>query len=160
EIVMRGLARDPSERYPDARTMALEIEDAIPMASPSRVGRWVAELASEPLRTRLELVSRIESDSARTSVTTPSTEIGVTAIAQPEYAAPPPPKTDPTSNGTGSGIVASHVSITMPAQRAPTRRILPIFAIGCAVLLLAGGGLIAFSAGARSTKSTIDPKSA
>lgn len=95
EIVMRGLARDPAERYPDARTMALEIEDAVPLASPSRVGAWVTEVARDALDSRMQIVSRIESDSARTNIPTPATDIAVAPnalIAETAMHGPPTPR--------------------------------------------------------------------
>ena len=59
-IVLRGLARDRTQRYPTAREMALAIEAAMPLAPPSRVGAWVESLAGEALTERLEQIAGIE----------------------------------------------------------------------------------------------------
>ena len=40
--------------------MALAIEDAVPLATPSQVGRWVESLAAEELADRAQLIAEIE----------------------------------------------------------------------------------------------------
>jgi serine/threonine-protein kinase len=60
-IVLRGLARDPAMRFPTARAMAREIENAVPLAPMSRVAEWVESLAGEALRERAAKVAEIES---------------------------------------------------------------------------------------------------
>ncbi len=67
-IVLRGLARDPSARFPTARAMAREIENAIPLAPISRVAEWVESLAGDALRERAAKVSEIESRKDTTSM--------------------------------------------------------------------------------------------
>ena len=59
-IVLRGLARDRTNRYPTAREMALAIEAVMPLAPPSRVGAWVESLAGEALTERMEQIADIE----------------------------------------------------------------------------------------------------
>jgi serine/threonine protein kinase len=59
-IVMRGLARDRSERYPSAREMALAIEAVMPLAPPSKVGEWVEALAGDSIAERMEQIADIE----------------------------------------------------------------------------------------------------
>jgi hypothetical protein len=59
-IVLRGLARDRTQRYETAREMALAIEAAIPLAPPSHVGRWVEELVGDSLAERTEQIAGIE----------------------------------------------------------------------------------------------------
>jgi serine/threonine-protein kinase len=49
EIALRGLQRDPAERYATAREMAGEI-DACGVASPTEIGDWVQRTASEELK--------------------------------------------------------------------------------------------------------------
>ena len=59
-IVLRGLARDRTARYPTAREMALAIEAVMPLATPSRVGAWVESLAGESIAERMEQIADIE----------------------------------------------------------------------------------------------------
>jgi eukaryotic-like serine/threonine-protein kinase len=60
EVIMRGLALDPAQRYADARSMAIAFERAVPLASPRVVGEWVAGLAAQVLAQRSELIQQIE----------------------------------------------------------------------------------------------------
>jgi serine/threonine protein kinase len=59
-IVMRGLARERTDRYSTAREMALALEAAVSLAPPSQVGRWVEGLVGEALAERTEQIADIE----------------------------------------------------------------------------------------------------
>lgn len=63
EIVARGLARDPAERFATAREMAIAIERTVTPASPRAIGEWVEATAAETLARRADDVQRIESSS-------------------------------------------------------------------------------------------------
>ncbi len=72
-IVLRGLARDRTERYATAREMALALEAAVQLAPPSQVGRWVEGLVGDALAERTEQIAGIErlddgGDSGETSL--------------------------------------------------------------------------------------------
>jgi serine/threonine-protein kinase len=60
EVVMRGLARKPGDRFPTALEMALALESAIPRASAQELGQWVEANARDQLHARADLVKRIE----------------------------------------------------------------------------------------------------
>src|ERR1700722_1296890 len=60
---MRALERDPARRFQTAREMALALEAAVPMASPTRISAWVGDLASDVLASRARTVVEIESQS-------------------------------------------------------------------------------------------------
>jgi eukaryotic-like serine/threonine-protein kinase len=62
-IVMRGLSEWPSDRFDSARAMARELERSIECATPSEIGEWVEELATETLERRAGRVAEIESQS-------------------------------------------------------------------------------------------------
>jgi eukaryotic-like serine/threonine-protein kinase len=62
-ITLRGLDRDPSRRFPNAREMALAIEARVSVAKPTRVARWVEELAGETLKQRATEVAGVENAS-------------------------------------------------------------------------------------------------
>jgi len=59
-IVLRGLAREPGERFTTAREMALALEERIVLANPSYVGAWVESVASESLKRRAIRIAQIE----------------------------------------------------------------------------------------------------
>jgi eukaryotic-like serine/threonine-protein kinase len=61
-IVLKGLARDREQRFPTARDMALAIEGAMPLATPSQIGSWVEGLVGESLTERTEQIAEIERD--------------------------------------------------------------------------------------------------
>lgn len=63
-VVLRGLARKPSDRYETARDMALAIEQKLGLASSSEVGEWVERVASEELHRRAQTIAQIEVASA------------------------------------------------------------------------------------------------
>ena len=60
-IVMRALAREPSERFETAQQMAEQLASRFPVASREEVADWVEASAGEELRTRAALVARVES---------------------------------------------------------------------------------------------------
>jgi eukaryotic-like serine/threonine-protein kinase len=59
-VVMRGLSRDPAERFETARDMARALEACSTMATPSAIGEWVEETAGNALSVRSRIVSEIE----------------------------------------------------------------------------------------------------
>jgi serine/threonine-protein kinase len=64
-VVMRGLKRDPRERYATARDMAMDLESVVGLASPTQVGAWVESLAQSALAQRAATIAEIESSSSR-----------------------------------------------------------------------------------------------
>jgi serine/threonine-protein kinase len=69
-VVLKGLARDPDERWKTAHEMAAALERAWPMGSSREVGEWVRRVAEEPLGARAQSIAEIENaqlPAARTS---------------------------------------------------------------------------------------------
>jgi serine/threonine-protein kinase len=62
EVVMRGLERDPKNRWATARDMALALEAALPIATPAVVGAWVSKTAHDTLEKRRRVVDTIASE--------------------------------------------------------------------------------------------------
>jgi serine/threonine protein kinase len=63
-IVARALARDPAERFQTARELAIDLEDALALASPREVGDWVQATAGPLLHEREDMVAELEAVSA------------------------------------------------------------------------------------------------
>jgi tRNA A-37 threonylcarbamoyl transferase component Bud32 len=59
-LVLRGAARDPRQRFGQAREMAAELERIVGPATAREVGEWVAANASSALLQRAERVAAIE----------------------------------------------------------------------------------------------------
>ncbi|MEP7123710.1 MAG: serine/threonine-protein kinase [Byssovorax sp.] len=59
-VAMRALAREPKDRYPTARAMAMALEACGPAASASEIGEWVEVLANESLSRRALLIASLE----------------------------------------------------------------------------------------------------
>lgn len=60
DLILRGLARDPMDRFSSAREMALLLESILPLAPPSTVGDWVEDLARDSLKKRAAQLSDVE----------------------------------------------------------------------------------------------------
>jgi serine/threonine-protein kinase len=63
-IVLRGLSRDPEERFATAGAMAQALEDAMPTVPAAKVGAWVDSLAADVLTTRSRRIASIESSAS------------------------------------------------------------------------------------------------
>ncbi|HEX8792351.1 MAG TPA: protein kinase [Polyangiaceae bacterium] len=86
EIVMKGLAVDPRERFATAEEMAEALLRVVTPAFPPQIGRWVEEVAREPLAARGAVLADIESQTdARATIpektSAPATE-EPTALSQ------------------------------------------------------------------------------
>ena len=62
-VAMKGLARDPRERFATAKEMARALEQCARGASTSDLGEWVQSMARDTLSQRAVAVAEIESDS-------------------------------------------------------------------------------------------------
>jgi hypothetical protein len=90
-IVMRGLERDPADRFPTARHMALALEDLSLMATPIEVGVWVEHVAGVTLAQRAARVAAIEAEFASVIDAGPGAALrtGVVAALPPHRPAAP-----------------------------------------------------------------------
>jgi serine/threonine-protein kinase len=74
-VVMRGLARDPSNRFATARDMAIALESQAALATPIEVGAWVERIAGVTLTQRAERVAAIEAEFGRVVGAGPASEL-------------------------------------------------------------------------------------
>jgi len=113
-VVLRGLARDLSERYATAREMARDLEANGSPGSASQVGEWVERLAGDDLARRAVRVAEIESDSPgeRVSVATAlSTSIDRLGVAEPGAAEQPIAKRFLSRRGRYSAAALAAVAL-------------------------------------------------
>ena len=118
---MRGLARDPEQRFATARDMALALEQTIGLASPYEVGEWVESVAAEEVARRARMIAEIES----ASMTASAPRIGLA----------PQPAEAPHSQV--SSISVSRPAISTPAPQ-KARRFARAFAVTAALLAVVG----------------------
>ncbi len=111
-VVLRGLEKDPADRYQTAMAMANALEAVVPAVTRSAVESWVREMAGAELSQRAQRVSEVESD--------PSPIVG----------APPSQRPGPRAQADEPGAQATLVT---PVQ-APT---LPTLEVGAATPSLA-----------------------
>ncbi|MGO9713186.1 MAG: serine/threonine protein kinase [Polyangiaceae bacterium] len=97
DIVMRGLARDPSKRWPSARDFAIALERCAPLAPASEIGEWVHSIAGDVLDRRAKLVAEVEGGSMSLPAAAPkesipgdasSSQVSAIAVSSSESAAP------------------------------------------------------------------------
>jgi serine/threonine-protein kinase len=128
-VVMKGLERDATKRYATAREMALALEEAIPLAAPREIARWVQGLANELLTARADLVSRIERR-AVSEAPAPEPTSGVNAKPSLPSQAPvpisaPPPVSAPPPNSAPPPVSAMRPISAPPPRATPPSPPLP-----------------------------------
>jgi len=129
-VVMRGLDQNPARRFETARDMALALEDAVSLATPTQIGEWVKATAGEGLEKRVRLVAAVEG--------------AKDALAQTPA---PEPRPDDEPTRDASTLVAA-------SSRARPNRTRWWIALG-AIVAMTLGGAIAIVA----TSRTPEPKS-
>ncbi len=87
-IVLRGLSREPYERFASAREMALAIESATALASPTEIGAMVASLCETTVSARAELIASIELKSSSSNLREAVDSLRFLASASGRSAAP------------------------------------------------------------------------
>jgi serine/threonine-protein kinase len=157
-LVMRGLAREPDERFASAWDMAAALEMAAPPASVRQMSEWVEGVAGERLRRRAQRIADIES--ASSSDLSPTAKPGESQDRIPTMleARGPASASSPPPPSAVSDV--SSLSLATLARPAVTRRThAKRFAAAALVLgALSLGGLAIFGA-SRSRKPRIDPHS-
>jgi serine/threonine-protein kinase len=141
EVILRALDRDPEQRFATAREMAVAVERAIPPASSTEIGEWVEHVAHTTLATRAERLAEIESSS---DVGT----IGQLLATSVGAASPPTPSSSASSvhqlaePPVSQASQLSSVSLSREYAGLPSRRVVPVWALGIVAGALALVGLV------------------
>ncbi len=110
-VVMRGLSKEPSDRFDSALEMAEAIEGATAVATGRSIGQWVSDLAGATLQARARLIESIESSTAGQAAVPrlpPSPAVAAApTIPDPREAAP----------HTSISVAADRVRVAPPAKR-------------------------------------------
>ncbi len=123
-VVLRGLAKEPSMRFNTAREMALAIEQTVGLASPSEVGEWVEAVAGDELHRRAQTIAQIEVASLNAPMSDPKIGLAKSPVAEP--------------HSQVSSISVSRPAISVvPPKRGTAKLMVTVFAL----LALVGGGL-------------------
>jgi eukaryotic-like serine/threonine-protein kinase len=69
-LVLRGLARNPADRWPTARAMALALEDCMPPATAPHIGAVVERIAYKALLERAAMIAEMEANVAPVTLDT------------------------------------------------------------------------------------------
>ncbi len=118
-LVLKGLAREPGERFASAREMALALERAIPCASAVEVGAWVEAVAAKALAERSRLIARAELATSQGAPRRPASP----GPARPEAPRPPtlesfaltPSPRDPSSSPFSQTPSVTVSALSLPA---------------------------------------------
>lgn len=123
-VVLRGLSREPTERFTTAREMALAIEQTVGLASPSEVGEWVEAVAGDELQRRAQTIAEIE----------------VAALhpgSEPKIGLSKAPTSEPHSQVSSISVSRPAISLTPPRRSGGPKLMVALFAL----LALVGGSL-------------------
>jgi serine/threonine protein kinase len=142
-VTLRGLDRDPANRFATGREMASALESVVRPATPTEVGAWVASLAAEPLQRRVEQIAEFESKSDVTS--------GAKLFLAELASGPKLPGDDPRSASQVSRV--GRASPEVPRSR-PVLGLGALIAVGAAAI---GGGVFAMRL---STSNAAAPEAA
>ncbi len=136
-VLMRGLKRDPEQRFATAHEMALAIERATPLATQAEVGAIVAQLCARALSVRAQLISSVEKHASSSNMEDAVESLRALAAARGSSSRPlqtvPPPAHDPgsgqaavrgasfpplapnvgTDNGRTGAVIAAAVSLVV-----------------------------------------------
>lgn len=132
ELIMKGLALDPAERFASAREMAVKLEAVVRGATSTEIGEWVEEMATEMLRRRADRIAEIESQS----------EIKALNKDLISPATMGSDRNDEPSRPSSSGTQLSTISVSRPGHIEGERRNWSMMAV--LLVLLLGGGAAAF----------------
>ncbi|MDI1443403.1 protein kinase [Polyangium sp. 6x1] len=146
-VVMRGLARDPADRFQTAREMAMALEAAVPPAPAWEVGEWLAKVAPEGIERRAREVQTIEHASLTDADVPPlpsSHDGSVDAASMP-------------SAMRSRSSQVSGISVPHAPQAVALPRYVVILAAAVLIAALGGAALLWFDRGREEPVTGIQP---
>lgn len=121
-VVRQGMARDPAQRFASARDMALAVEHALHLATPTVVGGWVEELAAEALADRARNLAAVERGIRPDEETTTDPTLRTEALVE----LPVTPVGSPRARAAASTRPRALMSRTAPLGPPPMKATLPL----------------------------------
>ena len=117
DVVLKGLARDPQQRFASAREMAVALEAAIHLATSTVVGAWAERLAQDTLAERAMRIAEVEASPAPSS----SGERRPSARPPPPHglASPPDDVAIPAPPAPGAARISVPPPSSLPAPPPP-----------------------------------------
>jgi serine/threonine-protein kinase len=95
KVILRGLARDASERWQTALEMAEALEAAVGLVAPREVGAWVMRFAGDRLDARRRVLDDIEAETLTGTLRAPDPSRGSLADLRPTAPDKPVPRAEP-----------------------------------------------------------------
>jgi serine/threonine-protein kinase len=150
-LVLRGLARDPAQRFASAFDFAVALEDEIGFATTRRVAEWLSSTAGEALARRAAQVVEIERDSAsvpqapqraprsRRAATARSPEETTSDVIGLERGDPATQITETSGVSPPGHASSTSTTATTAVWPGPARRPRAVMALGVAALAALGG---------------------
>ncbi|WP_052376849.1 serine/threonine-protein kinase, partial [Chondromyces apiculatus] len=141
-VVLRGLARDPTERFGTAKEMAVALEEAMAPATAREVGEWVQAVAREALEARVALIAEIEAQSrAELSGVGAGGPGGGSPASRPGGVGPAPTASSElptmlTSAGKGTPVDAQRGTGVGMAAAGASSRGMPVGALGSLTVVM------------------------
>jgi serine/threonine-protein kinase len=145
-IVLRGLARDPAQRYATARDMAAALERAAPAIRAPEIGAWVAALAGDVLTARAAVIADMERLALGSETSGPGLPL-VTNVHTDPLRPSQGAYTGAHSQVSHAGVVGEPIASTTTAPSPGSSR---WFTLAAFAGLLALGAYAAFSFNVRS----------
>jgi serine/threonine-protein kinase len=183
-VVLRGLARDPAERFATAREMARALEKCMPMAPTSEVGEFVEKLAATTLAQRAARMAEIESsstsyprrsevlarptgpESLTVAIATGNTPLGGARPGGAESMPPTSPNLPRADNSQALRAIVSEPVASPPTgalsllgtRQSAIRRVVAVtIVLACALLLVALGASLRTSPERRAVAAPLSP---
>ncbi|MBI3202940.1 MAG: serine/threonine protein kinase [Myxococcales bacterium] len=139
EIVLKGLSRDPDQRFASAHEMAEALDAAVGLVSPREVGAWVKTCVGERLSERSARIAEIERSSSSIEVQGEPRAADVLARFSPRPTQASM-ETLPAS-GTGRSQIGSVVEARDSMTTSPRSRwVVPLLG-GAALIVAVVGGI-------------------
>jgi serine/threonine protein kinase len=141
-VVAKAMARKPDERYATALDFAIDLEAAIPPATPREIGTWLASIVGDILAQRAEEVAEFERTSANEQPVVIPPSNPATPSSNPAASSVGPSASAPTGVPVTISMTASPSSGPSFAAAAPTpppgRRRASTLLLAVGVLVVAG----------------------